>query len=392
MTAYRYSCSFGLDSYIRSDRTQQLNLYAHLNSKTRPFNTGLKLHAHQWDHKAQLVVLEDAPDAAKRFNLMLERLRMRSQGIFLDHLEQQVLLTPTIWVQKMHRGYAQGAWAEFMAAEIAEQAKDLTEATIIQHTGTMKRLLSFRPNLRIGQIDLELVKEWNRWLKQYRHNGALIHMNTVYKHHKFFRRYLNIAVAKNLLPSNPYALFRPHRQKSRKKFLTIEELRKLDELLSSGTLTSLEHRVLRGFLAACFNGGVRFSDCKQLTQDLIVNDAVVFVQEKLKRFGTTARVPLSEIGKKYLNMDSAQLIDLPSNQKTNDALKTIAAKAGIHKRITFHMSRHTFGTISLKLGVPPQITKSIMGIVKWQTMNDYIHTAEDWESKEIGKMGDVFST
>ena len=50
-----------------------------------------------------------------------------------------------------------------------------------------------------------------------------------------------------------------------------------------------------------------------------------------------------------------------SNQKYNVALKNLGDAAGIRKRLTSHMARHTFATWALQHGVPIEIVSRMLG-------------------------------
>jgi site-specific recombinase XerD len=50
-----------------------------------------------------------------------------------------------------------------------------------------------------------------------------------------------------------------------------------------------------------------------------------------------------------------------SNQKYNDYLKLLGAGAGISKRLTSHVARHTYATYLLNKGIPIETVSRAMG-------------------------------
>lgn len=50
-----------------------------------------------------------------------------------------------------------------------------------------------------------------------------------------------------------------------------------------------------------------------------------------------------------------------SNQKYNAVLKNLGEAAGLRKRLTSHMARHTFATWALHHGVPIEIVSRMLG-------------------------------
>jgi site-specific recombinase XerD len=61
-----------------------------------------------------------------------------------------------------------------------------------------------------------------------------------------------------------------------------------------------------------------------------------------------------------------------SNQKLNVYLKTIADLAGISKRLTHHMARHTYATtITLANDVPLEVVSKLLGYSNVKTTQIY---------------------
>lgn len=93
---------------------------------------------------------------------------------------------------------------------------------------------------------------------------------------------------------------------------------------------------------------------------------------KRQKTNTDVNVPLLDIPKMILKKYKGKLPDgkiLPiiSNQKLNAYLKEIADVCGIKKNLTFHVARHTFGTMMLTLGVDLYTVSKLLGHTKVET-------------------------
>ena len=64
-----------------------------------------------------------------------------------------------------------------------------------------------------------------------------------------------------------------------------------------------------------------------------------------------------------------KLFPILSNQKMNAYLKEIAD--GLQKRLTFHLARHTFATMSLSKGVPMESVSKMLGHTNIKTTQIY---------------------
>ena len=66
-----------------------------------------------------------------------------------------------------------------------------------------------------------------------------------------------------------------------------------------------------------------------------------------------------------------KLFPVLTNQKTNSYLKEIADLCGIKKKLTFHLARHTFATMSLSKGVPIESVSKMLGHTNIRTTQIY---------------------
>ena len=81
--------------------------------------------------------------------------------------------------------------------------------------------------------------------------------------------------------------------------------------------------------------------------------------------------------------------DLPvlSNQKMNAYLKEIADLCGIHKRLTFHIARHTFATtITLSNGVPIETVSNMLGHKNIRTTQHYAKIVDNKISTDMKRL------
>jgi site-specific recombinase XerD len=139
------------------------------------------------------------------------------------------------------------------------------------------------------------------------------------------------------------------------------------------------HRQARDlFLFSCYTG-LRFGDCRALTWDNVGEDAVFVAESKTNHF---RRIPLTRSAREILNRYEGKKAPLPalSNQKANDAIKEVAALAGItapitkrsrkggkiastsipkHEALSMHDGRRTFVSLMLESGVS---TKELLGV------------------------------
>lgn len=191
-------------------------------------------------------------------------------------------------------------------------------------------------------------------------------------------------------------------------FLNYEDVMKL---YSYSFINSASERVRDVFIFGCFTG-MRYGDIAKLKQSDIEENQIKFRIEKAGKTKSHT-VPLAPIAKaileKYKNLSGEKALPVISNQKMNDALKvvceiagfdemiTIAEKQGngriIEKRykkyelITCHTSRKSFITVSMMLGMPESVVKSITGHSKnSKAFAKYYDITDGHKQAEMGKI------
>ena len=82
-------------------------------------------------------------------------------------------------------------------------------------------------------------------------------------------------------------------------------------------------------------------------------------------------IPLAIIEKYKGKAKNGKLLPILSNQKMNGYLKEIADLCGIKKRLTYHLARHTFATMTLSKGVPIESVSKMLGHTNIKTTQIY---------------------
>lgn len=170
-------------------------------------------------------------------------------------------------------------------------------------------------------------------------------------------------------------------------YLTIDEVK----ALSSCNYYLQNQMLKKAFLFACFTG-FRISDIKSIKWGDIKEDSgAYFIHKKMQKTQLFVDVPLPEAAIYYLpNRGEAKDTDnifpttaprmgkrlqskyLPTTESGIDnALKVWARKAGVNKKISFHMSRHTYATMLITQGADLYTVSKLLGHTDIQTTQIY---------------------
>lgn len=166
---------------------------------------------------------------------------------------------------------------------------------------------------------------------------------------------LNEAARQGKTSFNPVANLpkneRPKKENDNRTFLTLDEVKRL--MATPYPLLKGGKDVGKAFMFSVFSG-LRFSDVKRLKGENIYKEGVkVFINFKTKKTDTRQNLKLGNMALRFLPKDIKQgqpVYDLPTNMQSNIDLKKWVKAAGITKKVTFHVARHTAATLLLNSG------------------------------------------
>ena len=178
----------------------------------------------------------------------------------------------------------------------------------------------------------------------------------------------------------------PKRQRENRKYLTIDEVKLLAKTPCRKPF------VKNAFLFSCFSR-LRFSDVKALTWGQIQTDnegkqVIKYIQKKTNKpeYLQVSNEALQFLPDRNDAQNNDVIFPLTNNGYTNDALKSWIFGAGITKRVTFHVGRHTNATLLLSLGVPIETVSKILGHSDIQTTQIYAKVIDKNKREAVSKL------
>ncbi len=224
-------------------------------------------------------------------------------------------------------------------------------------------------DLMLPRVDYAFITSFDSYLKSQisiQFNRPLA-PTTVFKMHSFFRTVLIQAYREGFIKKQPYIDFKLRKVKTDIKYLTKDELTRLEKLKLKGRL----EKTLDIFLFSVYTG-LRFRDAQHLTIENIdyVNSEPKFITTIQEKTGDQVIIPIikptQKILDKYKSNDDriqlGKLIPKISNVKINLYLKAIGELAEIKLKLTHHVARHTCATtVLLENNVPMEQVSKWLG-------------------------------
>lgn len=177
---------------------------------------------------------------------------------------------------------------------------------------------------------------------------------------------------------------------SKRTFLTIEEVKALIN-------TPCERQdVKNAFLFSCFCG-LRWSDTSSLKWGNIEREGgkchVSLIMKKTREplYLPLSRQALNFLPKRGGAADKDVVFNtLPHLVYVNKHIKAWVKSAGITKKVTFHVSRHTFATTSLTLGADLYTTSKLLGHSNITTTQIYAKIVNSKKDEAVALFDKVF--
>jgi site-specific recombinase XerD len=163
-------------------------------------------------------------------------------------------------------------------------------------------------------------------------------------------------------------------------YLTQEEI---EILMRQKFETKRLERLRDVFVLCCFTG-LSYIDVESLTEEQFRTsfDGNRWIMGKRGKTDISYQVPLPEIPQMILNrykgvLKNGRLLPVINNQNTNAYLKEIGKLCGIKKKLTFHLSRHTFAILTLSRGVSIERVSKMPRHTNIKTTQIYAWTTSD---------------
>ena len=343
----------------------------------------------QWDAKRQIVKRHDN---AAEINAYLAGVIKKANSWYLQQLDSGRVIDVKELSEVFVLDTTSNNLLDFIQQNIS--ASSSKPSTIKQHKILLGLLRDFKRDIPFGSVDYQFLKKFEVYLKgcTKKRGGGNFSPNYIASLFAILRIHINEAVRQEKLQYSPFSVFQIQKKPTEHVWLTKDEVKLIEEL----EIPAPKYRRSLApaktlFLFSCYTG-LRYSDLKTLqVRHLEETDEGFRLKKKLIKTrdssGVTVNLPLWKMfgGKPNkmvtaINYEDAQP-DWPvfyplDNSDYNKHLKTIAKMAGIDKRLTTHVGRHTAAMNLLNDGVPVESVAKILGHTDIKTTQIYAQTLD----------------
>jgi len=278
--------------------------------------------------------------------------------------------------------------------EYLELEQNRSAKTIQNYSHYLTRLSDYAGEIKLSDINVELVRKWRLWLNRLGTNTSDELSKTTQNYHLIALRSLLKFCAKqdwDCLPADKIELARTRRPQV--TFLTPEELDRLAAQPDTSTLNGLRDRAIIELL---FSSGLRVSELTGLDRDHVnlarrefmvrgkgQKDRPIFISEEAEHWLS------SYLGKRqdntrplFIRYSGSKKVDLSGNyhRLTVRSVQRMVARyallAGITKHVSPHTLRHSFATDLLMNGADLRSVQAMLGHSNIATTQIYTHVTD----------------
>ena len=244
---------------------------------------------------------------------------------------------------------------------------------------------------RFDEIDVDLCNKFREYLMtapQTIHTEHKLHINSVAGYWSTFRAVLHTAYREHKIMENPNGfLERIDTIPTEKEHLS------QPELVSLANTECKEPVLKKAFLFSCLTG-LRKSDIKALTWKKIqpYGDGGMYITVRMQKTQQLVNNPVSEEALELIGFydgghepDTKVFPDF-KDKMTGTTLKNWLKAAGITKHITFHCSRHTFGSLQVDAGTGIYTVQHMLGHKNVETTQIYAAMADESKRESVNRI------
>ncbi|ETK04656.1 integrase, partial [Tannerella sp. oral taxon BU063 isolate Cell 5] len=275
--------------------------------------------------------------------------------------------------------------------------KSRSAGTYRNHTYSDKMLRDWienkgRKDILIDAVTGDLFEEFRFYLKKKRFTAK-----TVNRHLCWLCRLMYRAVSKRIIRYNPFEDATYEKEERKIRFLQKSDIAKLMALKVNDREAELARRM---FLFSCFTG-LAIADMEYLKFSHIQTsaDGRRYIRKERQKTKVESIVPLHPIVEEILSRcqeregqavkEKGDDLVFPRDcgrSVMNNKLSTVGLACGIRQRLSFHMARHTFGTLSLSAGIPIESIAKMMGHASISSTQIYAQVTDKKISEDMDKL------
>ena len=371
-----------------------------IDGKSTAITTGEECKVSEWNSKQGLTTNRKTNQRINEFRELVEK-------TYRDILTREGVVSVEL-IKNRLQGIATNPTTLLAMSKAELQAvkesvgKSRAEGTYLNLYYSDRNLREFIENkgvqdISIATITESLFEEYRFFLKKHRLKLSTINNNLCWLSRLMFR-----AVSRRIIRCNPFENTKYEKEEKKIRFLQKGDVMKLMAMSMNDKEAELARQM---FIFSCFTG-LAITDMENLEYSHIqmAADGQRYIRKERQKTKVEFVVPLHPIAETIISHcrnsqagneeqqavkekgDSLVLQPHCSRSVMGKNLSIVGKACGIRQRLSYHMARHTFGTMSLNAGIPIESIAKMMGHASISSTQIYAQVTDNKISEDMDRL------
>ena len=371
-----------------------------IDGKNTTIRTGEECNPSEWSTKQGLTT-------NKKTNQRINEFRELVENTYRDILVKERVVSVEL-IKNRLQGIATNPTTLLAMSKAELQAvkesvgKSRAEGTYLNLSYSDRNLREFVEDkgvqdILISTITEDLIEEYRFFLKKHRLKSSTINNNLCWLSRLMFR-----AVSRRIIRCNPFENTKYEKEEQKIRFLQKSDVMKLMKMSMNDKEAELARQM---FIFSCFTG-LAIADMENLEYSHIQTaaDGQRYIRKERQKTKVEFVVPLHPIAETIIShyrneqerneeqqtmkeKGDSLVFHRDCSRSVIDAKLSIVGKAcGIRQRLSYHMARYTFGTMSLSAGIPIESIAKMMGHASISSTQVYAQVTDRKISEDMDRL------
>ena len=371
-----------------------------IDGKNTTIRTGEECNPSEWSTKQGLTT-------NKKTNQRINEFRELVEKTYRDILTREGVVSVEL-IKNRLQGIATNPTTLLTMSKVELQAvkesvgKSRAEGTYLNLSYSDRNLREFVEDkgvqdILISTITEDLIEEYRFFLKKHRLKSSTINNNLCWLSRLMFR-----AVSRRIIRCNPFENTKYEKEEQKIRFLQKSDVMKLMKMSMNDKEAELARQM---FIFSCFTG-LAIADMENLEYSHIQTaaDGQRYIRKERQKTKVEFVVPLHPIAETIIShyrneqerneeqqtmkeKGDSLVFHRDCSRSVIDAKLSIVGKAcGIRQRLSYHMARYTFGTMSLSAGIPIESIAKMMGHASISSTQVYAQVTDRKISEDMDRL------
>lgn len=358
-------------------------LYLHITGSGFPrerIHLDIYLNKKVWNSEKQTIIQKT--DELKDIQLIIDNIQKKLTDIKTVFRLSNLVLTPKIMIEEFKNKLSRINFCGFFIEALKYDKHNLSVGTYNRHHSVYLKLKEYQDYIPFNSLTLKWFEDYRRYCKNVKQNED----TTISANIASIKKFLKIAEKSGIKLLFDIDDISVGNMKGNRVALSKEEMKRMIRFYFSEFICDSDRLILGYFIHGCLTG-MRIGEIQKLKRTHVNEEYISFIGNKGNK---DKNISLIDLARKVIDHEPRLFLEKFTDQHLNRELKNILTRLGISKKISFHVSRHTFATNYLRAGGSVEKLKLLLGHSKIETTMIYVSIVNSEANEDIFRLDNYY--